>query len=723
MGSATGGVLVEWVKFPGDMIKVGEVVCYIETDQVTADVRSPVSGLLIEHCVREEQNVVVGGRLSVIDMAGDASAAVAIQAQARQAQQAQMATNPHSQAQAEAQARANAQRFLEQAQAQAQAQALARQQAQAAVTAQAQADQQARAHAQAQLQAQAAAQIQAQIRSLAQAQAAAQSHLPSDGMHGLLGGMPPGLPVGVPAEAIKLLSDGAMLQQLMAKAAMQQGPRPAAAHAVGKSAPTFSTSPASASTPVGGEAKPSSKEAKIEAKRQQLLEEKEKERKLEELRCHLHKKPNKACKYCQRFVATKTQLEDDTSTKKTSKSNEAGGEQTFNCSPLLKEQVLNCSYYKSLFSTDNVDDLIKEIVEFAADTMDVYRTSTEPSCFMCCVYRLFTLSLSEDEQRRIIDHQTSTLVRCVGFLYLRYIVPPEQLWDKFEEFTLDDAKIDYGGGNTTTVGEYIEDLLLKEKYFTTPLPRIPASVRRKLEEVLAPMPQYRKRHASNRKVFSGLREIDIPVEYCDYGNWRPARAIEVVSRISSRLKVRVQVDGQDIMAPLGKIILMGAVPTATDGRRARSRSRSPSHTRQKHSDHVDWSRNRGKSDALLIEELRERARVDAVCSNRKDYARRLPRFESGLAIKREKGSAEAKLIEDETFIAPGMRRRSEESDYVVEDVLRWGRTAEEDERQKRMKDIYEKYGGYNHATKGTNQGAGSARPNDDIEGPDTMRFG
>merc|ERR1712048_1347186 len=94
----------------------------------------------------------------------------------------------------------------------------------------------------------------------------------------------------------------------------------------------------------------------------------------------------------------------------------------------------------------------------------------------------------------------------------------------------------------------------------------------------------------------------------------------------------------------------------------------------------------------LIEELRERARVEAVCSDRKDYARRLPRFESGLAIQRDKGAAEAKLIADETFILPGMRRRQESNvDEEETDRMMRRRTDEEDERQRWMKDIYEKY--------------------------------
>eukprot|EP00415_Alexandrium_ostenfeldii_P003672 UN3672 len=219
---------------------------------------------------------------------------------------------------------------------------------------------------------------------------------------------------------------------------------------------------------------------------------------------------------------------------------------TFNCSPMLKEQVLKSSYYKSLVNITNMEDLVPEIQQYAADTMDVYRSSMEPSCFMCCVYRLFTLAHTDEELRLVIDNPDSSLVRCVGFLFIRYVVPPEQLWEKFQEFLLDDARLVYrdnfaGKEVVTTIGEYIEGLLLKEKYFSTPLPRIPAAVRRKLEERLAPLPQYRKRTKANRRVFSqGMREANIPVEVGIDGHWRPGRVVEVVARIPSRLKVRVE---------------------------------------------------------------------------------------------------------------------------------------------------------------------------------------
>jgi len=441
----------------------------------------------------------------------------------------------------------------------------------------------------------------------------------------------------------------------------------------------------------------------------------------ENLKCHLHKKPNNSCKFCKRYTAAKQQYEEEINAKKQVKA-VGPTEQTFNCSPLLRERVVGCSYYKSLFRIDDVEGLIEEIKEFATDTLDVYKSATEPSCFMCCVYRLFTLNVSEEKLLRLMDNFDCAHARCVGLLYVRYVMPPDQLWANLSDFVLDDEELsdESWGEATKTVGEYVEEILLKDKYFNTPLPRIPAGVRRELEENLAPMMQYRKRTQANRRIFGTMRNIDMPVEVCDAGKWRPGQAVEIVRQIPSRLKVRVELtdgSGQEILAHVGKIV----VRDDPQGVHGRSRSRSPRRGQGQRDGSPDWSRFRGKSDAELIEELRGRTREEAVCSDRRGYAKRLPRFETGLATNREKGPNESKLIEVETYITPGMRRREGYDNEYIDDYANAGslkhRTEEDDRRKARLKDIFEKYG-----RQKDREDVGNAQ-SALVEAPDLMRLG
>merc|ERR1711920_1139374 len=111
----------------------------------------------------------------------------------------------------------------------------------------------------------------------------------------------------------------------------------------------------------------------------------------------------------------------------------------------------------------------------------------------------------------------------------------------------------------TTIGEYVESLLVREKYFSTPLPRIPVKVRQMLEKELAPLPQYRKRMEANRRAFKSMRVADLPVEVVVNGGWQMGLAKELVGRPAIARKIRVKLDdGGDVNVHLGKVVLRGS---------------------------------------------------------------------------------------------------------------------------------------------------------------------
>lgn len=49
--------MIEWLKQPGDAIQEDEVVCVLETDKVTVDIRSPVTGSLTTQNVQPDETV------------------------------------------------------------------------------------------------------------------------------------------------------------------------------------------------------------------------------------------------------------------------------------------------------------------------------------------------------------------------------------------------------------------------------------------------------------------------------------------------------------------------------------------------------------------------------------------------------------------------------------------------------------------------------------------
>lgn len=446
-------------------------------------------------------------------------------------------------------------------------------------------------------------------------------------------------------------------------------------------------------------------------------------------KCHLHpaKKPNAKCKFCQRIQ----QFHDQSREKATSSSSKAtaresgssrnedlGGmysRRSFNCSPMLKDQILGSSYFKSLLSITSIDELIEEIEKYA-DTMDVYNGNgtASPSCFICQVYRLFTLPDTEDVDEALvpfIDH-TSTVVRCAGFVYMRYVVPPNALFDKFEEYLFDTMELTYvenGQTINTTIGLFVEGLLGKVKYFGTPLPRIPVKVHQKLERELAPMWQYRKRMEANHRSLERRRIADLPVEVCVDGEWLRGSAKEYSGKVSHKRKARVELeDGQIVSVHLGKIVLRDgssrsdSEDSGSDGGKKKRRRRSP-----------DWSRYKGRSEKEMTAEFRDKWKEEAVCTTGKSYSRRPFTMEEEL-WRREPEARVSMLGEDGR--SSGSRRQQQEEDSVASEVAKKIKRDEELERQSRMRAIFEKYGSASSASK-------KSSSTGDMDVPDVLRLG
>jgi len=195
-------------------------------------------------------------------------------------------------------------------------------------------------------------------------------------------------------------------------------------------------------------------------------------------KCFLHKKPNKACKKCQQAMAQSSKDEGKDKPRESSGVDQERGQakkpadekKELKCSPMLKEQIVNSSYFKRLLNIKDVKGLIHEIIT-DVDTIDVYNAGSKisPSVFICHVFRLSMFPHLGNELDFILDNRQSAVVRCVGFLYIRFVTPAMELWDMLEEYLLDDMELVYSQDGTTvtaTIGEYVESLLTEEKYST-----------------------------------------------------------------------------------------------------------------------------------------------------------------------------------------------------------------------------------------------------------------
>merc|ERR1719321_2355310 len=108
----------------------------------------------------------------------------------------------------------------------------------------------------------------------------------------------------------------------------------------------------------------------------------------------------------------------------------------------------------------------------------------------------------------------------------------------------------------TTVGEFVETLMTQDKYFDSPLPRLPVKVKQLVEEKVAPMLQHRKRMQANRRSLTAEDVEDTPVEVYMDGSWMRGIAQGFVNKVPSRTKVNVKLQGGvDVKVHLGKVII------------------------------------------------------------------------------------------------------------------------------------------------------------------------
>ena len=64
--SVTEATVATWFKKPGDSVSIDEMLCELETDKVTVEVPSPVTGRLQEIIVKEGQTVSVDALLATL---------------------------------------------------------------------------------------------------------------------------------------------------------------------------------------------------------------------------------------------------------------------------------------------------------------------------------------------------------------------------------------------------------------------------------------------------------------------------------------------------------------------------------------------------------------------------------------------------------------------------------------------------------------------------------
>ena len=86
---------------------------------------------------------------------------------------------------------------------------------------------------------------------------------------------------------------------------------------------------------------------------------------------------------------------------------------------------------------------------------------------------IYSMELTVRQVQGLLDYEDND-VRAIGFLYLRYLLPPKDLWKWFSPYFDDEQEYSPGAdGKVVKMKEYVTNLIENQKYYSTLLPRIP----------------------------------------------------------------------------------------------------------------------------------------------------------------------------------------------------------------------------------------------------------
>lgn len=183
-----------------------------------------------------------------------------------------------------------------------------------------------------------------------------------------------------------------------------------------------------------------------------------------------------------------------------------GNERTMNLNPLILTNIQSSHYFKvNLYELKTYHEVVDEIYYKVAHLepweKGSRRTSGQTgmcggvrgvgaggivSTAYCLLYKLYTLKLTRKQLNGLISHCDSPYIRALGFMYIRYVLPPANLLDWYEPYFEDEEEMDVkaGGGQTMKLGNILRQWLVKLEWFSTLFPRIPVPIQQKIQRVL-----------------------------------------------------------------------------------------------------------------------------------------------------------------------------------------------------------------------------------------------
>ncbi|OMJ70103.1 hypothetical protein SteCoe_31997 [Stentor coeruleus] len=142
---------------------------------------------------------------------------------------------------------------------------------------------------------------------------------------------------------------------------------------------------------------------------------------------------------------------------------------------IVRTKIYACVYYKEkCFALD-----AKTIIDKAVELKCIGGTcggSKKPTAFLCLLLKLLKISPEREIVQKYIESNYKYL-RALGCMYLRLVGKPDDIYLTLESLYNDYCKLRIklpdGSFSTTYMDEFVDDLLVKDIYLETVLPKIP----------------------------------------------------------------------------------------------------------------------------------------------------------------------------------------------------------------------------------------------------------
>ena len=160
-----------------------------------------------------------------------------------------------------------------------------------------------------------------------------------------------------------------------------------------------------------------------------------------------------------------------------------GPDDSFHFNPLLLKNTIHSPYFQKCCQTLTDWNAVVDQIYYEVKHVQPFSSPTDktPSTAFCLLLRMLTLRMTDHQMDSALKHPDSPYIRAIGFLYLRFAGPPDQILHWIEPYFFDNEPIQVEGGQrapTSTIGEFVRNIFDARDFFGTPLPRFPLQIER-----------------------------------------------------------------------------------------------------------------------------------------------------------------------------------------------------------------------------------------------------